>query len=384
MANRKVVLMMATLALAGCKKKNDAGQANAAADSAVEISPANITELVQEEIRSGPVISGTLAPRREATIRAEVGGSVLQTYADQGQAVAGGAVLARIDDHVARDAYLSAKSGVTSAGAASKAALLGLVRSLAAELARRNLERAEKLSQAGAIADRDLEAARVAAQSAQSQLADAAARLASAEKQLASTQVRAPFRGVISARPVNAGDVVSPGSALFSMVDPNGGMKFEAAVPADQLSGVRVGAPVQFHVHGYANRLFNGVIERVNPAADPATGQIGVYVGVPNTAGLVSGLYAEGRVGTQAKMTLTAPLNALLSVGDTSFLMRVKGGRVNRVEVQIGVRDEEGERAEIIGPVAAGDTVLVGAAVSISPNSLIRVQSINDQAGTGK
>ena len=371
MANRKVVLMMATLALAGCKKKNDAGQANAAADSAVEISPANITELVQEEIRSGPVISGTLAPRREATIRAEVGGSVLQTYADQGQAVAGGAVLARIDDHVARDAYLSAKSGVTSAGAA-------------AELARRNLERAEKLSQAGAIADRDLEAARVAAQSAQSQLADAAARLASAEKQLASTQVRAPFRGVISARPVNAGDVVSPGSALFSMVDPNGGMKFEAAVPADQLSGVRVGAPVQFHVHGYANRLFNGVIERVNPAADPATGQIGVYVGVPNTAGLVSGLYAEGRVGTQAKMTLTAPLNALLSVGDTSFLMRVKGGRVNRVEVQIGVRDEEGERAEIIGPVAAGDTVLVGAAVSISPNSLIRVQSINDQAGTGK
>ena len=115
-----------------------------------------------------------------------------------------------------------------------------------------------------------------------------------------------------------------------------------------------------------------------------ATGQIGVYVGVPNTAGLVSGLYAEGRVGTQAKMALTAPLNALLSVGDTSFLMRVKGGRVNRVEVQIGVRDEEGERAEIIGPVAAGDTVLVGAAVSISPNSLIRVQSINDQAGTGK
>lgn len=360
-------LLLTAVVLAGCKGKSENANAeNAPQDSAVEISPANVTMVVQEEIRSGPIISGALLPRREATIRAEIGGSLLQTFAEKGQRVPAGAVLARIDDSAIRDSYLSAKSGVSSA-------------QNAAELAQRNLERSQKLAAAGAISDRDLEQARLTAMTAQSQAADAAARFSAAQKQLSNTQVRAPFSGVISDRPVNAGDVVAPGALLFTMMDPNAGMKFEAAVAADQLSGIRVGAPVQFRVHGYPGRIFNGQIERVNPSADPATGQIGVYVAVPNAAGLVSGLYAEGRVGSQAKMTLTAPLNALITNGDTSFVMRVKGGRVQRVQVTVGVRDEEMERAEIIGQVAAGDTLLVGAAASISPNSLVRVQAINDQ-----
>jgi hypothetical protein len=66
--------------------------------------------------------------------------------------------------------------------------------------------------------------------------------------------------------------------------------------------------------------------------------------------------------------------------GDTSFVMRVKQGRVERVPVQIGVRDEQMERAEVIGSLAAGDTILIGSAVGISPNSQVRVQSINDQS----
>ena len=353
--------------LAACKGKTDAPAAQtAAADAPIEISPANITQLVQEEIRSGPVISGTLMPRREATIRAEVGGSVLQTYADKGQAVGSGSMLARIDESAVRDSYLSAKSMVTSA-------------QTSAQLARRNLERAQKLAEAGAISDRDVEQARVNASNAESQLADAGARYAAASKQLSKTQVRAPFGGIVADRAVNGGDVVAPGALLFTMVDPSAGMKLEAAVAADQLAGLRIGAPVQFRVHGYPGRVFTGRVERVNPSADPTTGQIAVYVSIPNTGGLVSGLYAEGRVGSQAKLALTAPLNAITMNGDTSFLMRVKAGRTEKVAVQLGVRDEEMERVEVIGPIAAGDTILVGAAVSISPSAAVRVQGINDQ-----
>jgi RND family efflux transporter MFP subunit len=358
--------LLLALTAAGCKNKSDGARAEIApADSAVEISPNNVAVLVLDEIRSGPIISGALSPRREATIRAEIGGSILQTYAEKGQAVARGALLARIDDAAVRDMLLSARSGSASAQSA-------------AQLARRNVERAEKLVAAGAISDRDLEQARLSASTAQAQLADARARVAAAQKQVDATQVRAPFAGVISDRPVNAGDVVTPGTALYSMMDPAGGMKFEATVAAEQMSGIRVGAPVRFRVHGYVGRVFNGAIERVNPVADPTTGQIAIYVGVPDARGLVAGLYAEGRVGSQAKMALTAPANAITTSGDTSFVMRVKQSRVQRVPVQIGVRDEEGERVEVAGAVAAGDTVLVGAAASISPNSLIRIQPISD------
>jgi RND family efflux transporter MFP subunit len=366
------LMLMAAALLAGCGgKKDDAATAAVRADSAVEISPANMAVLIQEQITSGPIISGALTPKREAMIRAEIGGSVLQTYAEKGQAVARGALLARIDDSAVRDSYLSAKSLVTSA-------------QNAAALARRNLERAEKLAAAGAISDRDLEQARLNASTAESQLADAGARFSGAQKQLQNTMIRAPFSGVIADKPVNAGDVVAPGAPLFAMMDASAGMKFEAAVAAQQLGGVRVGAPVQFRVHGYPGRIFTGRVERINPSADPTTGQIALYVGIPNAPGLVAGLYAEGRVGSQAKMTLTAPLNAITMSGDTAFIMRVKAGRVERTQVQLGVRDEEGERTEVIGPVMAGDTVLVGAAVSISPNSLVRVQAIADQGRTAR
>ena len=361
-----MVVLAATLLTTACKGRSDGARAEVApADSAVAISPTNVAVIVHEEIRSGPIVSGALSPRREATIRAEVGGSILQTYAEKGQRVARAALLARIDDAAVRDVYLSARSGVASA--ASNAGL-----------ARRNVERVEKLGAAGAVSDRDVEQARVNATMAESQLADARARLAAAQKQLAATQVRAPFGGIVSDRPVNAGDVVSPGAALFSMMDPAAGMKFEAAVAAEHLRDVHVGAPVQFRVHGYIGRVFSGTIERINPAADPTTGQIAIYVGIPNASGLVAGLYAEGRVGSRAKMTLTAPANAITTSGDTSFVMRVKQSRVQRVPVQIGVRDEEAERVEVIGSVAAGDTVLIGAAASISPNSLIRIQAIRD------
>lgn len=364
------LILVTALFTSACKGKSEMVDAKViAADSAVEISPANITIVVQEEIRSGPVISGALSPRRGAMIRAQIGGSVLQTYAEKGQPVRAGTVLARIDDAAIRDQYLSAKSGVTSA-------------QNAAELAQRNLERAQKLAAAGAIAERDLEQARLNAMTVRSQLADAGARFAGAQKQLAATQVRAPFSGIISDRPVSAGDVVAPGAPLFAMMDPGAGMRFEAAVAANQLGGLRVGAPVQFRVHGYPGRVFSGQIERVNPSADPTSGQIAVYVTIPNAPGLVAGLYAEGRVGSEAKITLTAPLNAITMNGDTSFVMRVKGGRVERVAVQVGVRDEQMERVEVIGSVAPGDTLLVGAAVGISANSLVRVQAITDQSAT--
>ena len=95
--------------------------------------------------------------------------------------------------------------------------------------------------------------------------------------------MRAPFDGIVSERAVSAGDVVQPGSPLFTVVDPSS-MRLEAAVPADALTAVAVGTPVEFTVSGLPGRTFRGRVERVNPVADPATRQVRVYVGIPNAA----------------------------------------------------------------------------------------------------
>ncbi|HSL70407.1 MAG TPA: efflux RND transporter periplasmic adaptor subunit, partial [Longimicrobiales bacterium] len=334
-----ILLLLAALlafALGACGRGDR--QAEATTDSTVTITPENIAVVAVDTIQSGPTISGALMPDRAATIRAEVSGSVLQTYAEKGQTVARGALLARIDEAALRESFLSAKSGVRSA-------------EQAAQVARRNAERAAALAEAGAISQRELEETRSAATNAEALLADAAARLSLAEKQLANTQIRAPFAGIVSDKPVSAGDVVSPGTALFTVVDPTQ-MKLEAAVPAAQLGALRIGSPVQFVVQGYTGRVFTGRLQRINPAADPVTRQVGVYVSLPNTGGtLVSGLYAEGVIGSQRRSALVVPQSAVDLTGATPSAVRLKNGKVERVDVQVGLRDEQRERIELTGGV---------------------------------
>jgi RND family efflux transporter MFP subunit len=333
-------------------------------DNAQIVTPDNIAVVVRDMIESGPTISGALTPDRAAVIRAEVGGPVVQTFADEGTAVAAGAVLARIDDASLRESALSARSAVRSA-------------EQAAQVAKRNVERSEALAKAGAISERDLEAARVSASSAEAQLADATARLTLAEDQLENAQVRAPFSGVVSDRPVSAGDVVSPGTALFTVVDP-ASMKLEAAVPAAQIGAIRVGAPVQFVVQGYTGRVFTGRVQRVNPAADPVTRQVGITITIPNAGRtLVSGLYAEGRVGTERRTALVVPTSGVDLASPIPTVVRLKNGKVEKVDVQVGIRDEQNERVEIVSGLAAGDTLLIGPAQGISPGTTVRVQPVD-------
>jgi RND family efflux transporter MFP subunit len=295
---------------------------------------------------------------------------VLATNVDQGSRVARGAVLARIDDRTLQDQVLSARSGVTTAQSNLN-------------LAQRELDRYTKLKEAGAIAEREFESAKLNFDAASAQLADAKARLSFAQKQADDAQVRAPFNGIISARQVNAGDMVQPGGAMFTIIDPSS-MRLEGSVPAAQLTMLRVGSPVNFTVSGYPDKAFTGRISRINPQADAATGQVRVVVSIPNErGGLVGGLFAEGRVAAEKKEGLTAPATAVDVRGLRPAVLRLKGGRVERVEVEVGLRDEDSERVEIVQGVAAGDTLLIGAAQGISAGTPVKVSAPTDNQPAG-
>jgi RND family efflux transporter MFP subunit len=360
-----VAMAVAAVMLSGCKR-GEAGDAKAeSAPAPTTVGTENVVVVSQAQLASGPAISGNLRAAQEATVRAQVGGTVLQTLVDEGSRVTAGTLLARIDDRTIRDNYLSARSAVTSAQSA-------------AEVAQRNLERSERLSSAGAIAERDLETARTQNIAAQSQLADAKARLTLQEKQLADAQIRAPFSGIVSKKTVNGGDVVQPGGEMFTVVDPSS-MRLEASVPANQLTAIKIGSPVSFSVSGYPGRGFTGKITRINPIADPATGQVRVVVSLPNTGNnLVGGLFAEGRVASERRNALVVPTSAVDVTGVKPFVIRLKQGKVERVDVELGLRDEESERVEVKAGVERGDTLLVGAARGISPGTTVRVSAPSD------
>ena len=338
-------------------KETETGMA--AVDPVVTVGAENITVAQLAELRSGPTISGSLQPRTEARVRAEIAGPVEQTHAEEGQRVRAGALLARLDDTAVRDAYLSAKSAVRTAESAL-------------QNAQRNLERSSRLAQAGALPERDLETAQLNATNAEGALADAQARLASAGKQLAQTTVRAPITGVISEREVDAGDVVTVGAELFRIVD-LGSLRLEASVAASEIDRLKPGMPVEFAVSGY-DRRFTGRIERINPTVDPTTGQVRIYVTIPNERqSLVSGLFAEGRVATDTRKAIGVPADAVDERGTEPVLHVVKAGRVKHLPVRLGVRDEATNLVEIASGVAAGDTVLLGSAQGVAEGATIRV-----------
>jgi membrane fusion protein (multidrug efflux system) len=356
-------LLALVAATAACNR--DEARAEPAGANAVVVGPENISIVRLQDVRTGPALSGSLQAEQEATVRAELPGAVVQTFAEVGQRVGRGAILARLDDRAIRDSYLSAQTAVTTAQNNYT-------------VASRELDRAQTLAKAGAIADRDVEYARNAAAAASAQLANARAVYANAAKQLSYTQIRAPFAGVVSQRQVSAGDVVSPGGAMFTVVNP-ASMRLEASVPANQLSSVRVGLPVEFSVTGYPSRIFAGRITRVSPTADPATRQVGIVATIPNAGNtLVGGLFAEGRVASETRTAPIAPAAAIDERGLRPVAMRIKNGRVERVEVQLGIRDEANEIVEIRMGLTPGDTVLLGAARGVSPGTSITVSAVSD------
>jgi RND family efflux transporter MFP subunit len=234
------------------------------------------------------------------------------------------------------------------------------------------------LEKAGAIAPRDLEQSRNAVTAAQGQLTNARAQLANVTQQLDKASVQAPFTGVVSQRQVSAGDVVSPGTALFTVVDP-GSMQLEASVPAEALSQVRVGMPVEFRVNGYPNRSFAGRITRMNPTADPATRQVKIVASIPNAGNtLVGGLFAEGRVASESRTVPMVSQGAVDERGLRPTVVRLRGGKIEKVEVGLGIRDAADETVEITSGLAPGDTVLLGAARGISPGTPVKVSSPTD------
>jgi len=302
---------------------------------------------------SGPRIAGGLQPREQARVRAQVGGDVSRVGAELGDRVKRGQVLAVI-----------AAGGLAESRAAAAGALSAARRE--AEVADLAYQRIRQLRAAGAATQAELEAAKGHAASAGAQVSAARARLAQAQTQLGDATARAPIDGVVSERAVNVGDVVAPGAQLFTVIDPST-MRLSARVPSSALGELKVGAKAVFEIQGYPGRRFEGALEQISPAADPVTRELNVLVSIPNPdARLIAGLFAEGRVRARSAEGLSVPFSAVDLDAAEPSVARVRGGRVERVEVELGLEDEVDERVVVTRGLDEGDLVLKGPARTLA------------------
>jgi hypothetical protein len=107
-----------------------------------------------------------------------------------------------------------------------------------------------------------------------------------------------------------------------------------------------------------------------------------IYAEIPNPGNaLVAGLYAEGRVASESRTALTLPAGAIDRRMAKPAVLRVRDGKVERVEVELGLVDDREQRVEVRRGVAPGDVVLVGSAQEIAPGTaVILAPSVREQA----
>ena len=329
---------------AGAAGKATSGPAGAASQAQLIVSAEDIVTVKLSERAQGPVITGSIQPERKADLRAEVSAVVLQVLKENGETVRRGDLLVRLDDQSIRD-------NLSSADEAARASAQSF------EQAERQMQRLKTLQAQGMTSVQALEDAEVRRNNAQSDVLAAKARVAAARQQLARTEVRAPFDGVVSERKASVGDTASVGKELVKVIDPRS-MRLEGLVSADRLNELKLGQKVNFRVNGYPGSEFTGEVKRVDAAANASTRQVEVLVALTGDAPKVAGLYAEGRITTGSAQVLMLPESALQRAGDSAVVWRATGSILSKVNVQLGERDERTGDVLLKSGLATGDKLL--------------------------
>jgi membrane fusion protein, multidrug efflux system len=339
-------VVFCVVTFAGCGKGASGNTPAKEAQTKMLISPEDLLTVSNSALASGPSITGSIEPERRADLRAEVSAVVLAVLKENGDPVKRGDLLVRLDQTAIRDSLTAAEA---SARAADQAY----------EQAERQFQRMATLRETGVVSTQQLEDVEIRRNTAQSERAAARTRVVTARQQLARTEVRAPFDGIVSDRKVSAGDTAAVGKELLKVIDPSS-LRFEGLVSADSIGEVRAGQHVWFKIHGFASEDFTGVVARVNPAANVTTRQVEVLVAFddakkqPN----VAGLYAEGRIETQTSAALSLPGASIVREGDNSYAWRVKDGKLSKVAVTLGERDARTGAFALRAGLSDGDKVL--------------------------
>lgn len=315
------------------------------------------------------VLTGTLHPRAQVQIVAEVSARLVRVLKEEGARVAKGETLAVLDDTDYRLANDRAEAALAVAEANRAHA-------------QAEKERADNLLKTGGITDRDHLAARTALQVADASLSQARAEAAIAGTQLARTRVTAPFAGRIAKRFPDPGAMLATGTPLFTLVD-DSRLEFEAPVASRDFGRVKPGAPVELTVDALPGQVIEGRIARIEPLVDERSRSFQVVVEVPGRADLVGGLFARAvvRVGTVPGAVVVPPAALVRDGRDPAAaeVFVVRQGRAEKTAVSLGVETPDG--VQITRGLSPGDAVVLDPPTALASGAPVDVQ--NDR-GTGE
>jgi membrane fusion protein (multidrug efflux system) len=326
-----------------------------------ELAAADIASAELKELSAQLPISGSLVPDSQVTVRAKVIAEVADASLQEGMAVQKGQIIARF---TAADLH----ARLTTQEAAVDEAQARLA------LAQKNRLSNETLLKQNYISQNAFDTTHNGLELAQASLKSALSQKQVAQLALADTQVRSPLDGYISKRHVQAGEKVSPDTALYSIVNLSH-MTLEAQVPASEIPRVRTGQKVAFQVDGFGKREFVGKVARINPATETGSRSMMVYIAVDNAdAALRGGMFAKGSlVLEKSAPATTVPLTAVRQVNGADVVYQIINDQVKMQTVKLGLRSEDEGKVQVVQGLDAGAVLISSRLDGVKSGSKVKM-----------
>src|SRR6266481_1860052 len=316
--------------------------------------------------------TGYVTARRQATVSAQITGTLTDVLIEEGDHVKSGQVLGRLDDTAQRAALAQAQLAQSERDVKRAEDLLErrLVSQQAVEQARTQVETG---------------AAQVQGQRKQIELAQANVR--SAQVQLDYCTVRAPFTGVVIAKAAQVGEIVSPFSAgggftrtgIGTIVDMDS-LEIEVDVNEAYINRVQPGQPVESVLNAYPDWRIPSHVIAIIPTADRSKATVKVRIGVdlkdarivPDMGVRVSFL-EDNKPAAQTQERprgVLVPAAAIRKEGDQDVVFVLKERRAQRRTVTLG--GASGDSRQVLAGVSPGEAVIVEAPAGLKDDAAVR------------
>lgn len=307
--------------------------------------PVEAIKVTVETARRETLAIGTFRSYESVVIRPEVTGRVVELPFREGDKVARGQVMVRLDDSVEKATLAQAEARLT--------------------LARANFSRAQMLVARDAGTVKALDEARSSLLSAEADITLAKARL---EKM----GIAAPFDGIAGLRRVSIGDYLSPGADIVNLeqIDP---LKIDFRVPEIFLPAVVDGALISVTVDAFPGRTFPGRIYAIDPLIDQAGRSIVVRARIDNPGDILRpGLFARVSLTLAVRENaIFVPEQSIIPIGEQSFVYRVVDGRIASTPVTLGLR--RNANVEVLEGLSPGDLVVTAGQLKVQDGRAVAV-----------
>ena len=331
--------------------------------------------------------SGYVVARRQATVAAKITARVVEVLIEEGQRVANGQIMARLDDSNIHAALIQAEAGLHQAEANLAAARTALADETPI------YRRQQDLNGKGWVPDSNLDeerakfnADREAVAVADKALEVARASLAVAERNQEDTVVRAPFDGIVTVKAAQPGEMVSPISAgggftrtgIGTLVDMDS-LEVEVDVGESFIDRVRPNQDAQVRLNAYPDQPIAAYVIAIIPTADRSKATVKVRVGfrqrdariLPEMGARVAFLAPQGTDSKQqAPAGLLVPAGAVTGTGDNAAVFVVKGDHVERRAVKLGAKS--GNDQTVLSGLALGETVATGDLTKLTEGTKVK------------